>query len=750
MAKLEIFNPPLDLTHCDQEPIHLLGRVQSHGVLLVLERASLRIRQVSENTKPLLNLEPAALLGRELAVLLGDRDHSDLQAKLTDASIEANPSYLRTVSLPAGEFHAIAHTFKGRLLLELEPVIRDGELSFHNLYSFLRSATGRLKGAASVGELCQVTAEEVRRICGFDRVMIYKFDSDWNGAVVAEDKITDCQSYMDLHFPASDIPRQARQLYLVNRLRLIADVASTPADLLVQPGQSDEPPVDLTYASLRSVSPVHIEYLKNMGVAVSMSISIIKEGRLWGLVACHHLSPRYLPYEVRAACEHIGEIAALQLSAKEYAQSAERRIGLKAIQTQLLAGMAAHENFVDGLVRSPQPLLALANATGCMLRIDGVLHLMGHTPDREQANLLIDWIASQQSATEIFHTENLTAMYQSAKPLTDKASGVLAVSIPQFRKGFIVWCRAELIRSVQWAGDPNKPVDDGNLRPRKSFETWKATVRDQSEPWSKEEIAAAVELRESIVAIILRRAEELASLNVELQRSNKELEAFSYSVSHDLRAPFRHIVGFAELLQKRAANSLDDTSRRYINTIIEAARFAGVLVDSLLAFSQMSRTALHFREIDMNGLIARLRDELAIEIGSRTVEWRIDPLPPVTGDLVMIRLAARNLLSNALKYSRNRDVSRITVGCNVDEHELVFFVKDNGVGFDMRYKDKLFGVFQRLHRPEEFDGTGIGLANVRRTIERHGGRVWAEGEVDAGATFFFSLPKNKKDENRQP
>jgi light-regulated signal transduction histidine kinase (bacteriophytochrome) len=235
---------------------------------------------------------------------------------------------------------------------------------------------------------------------------------------------------------------------------------------------------------------------------------------------------------------------------------------------------------------------------------------------------------------------------------------------------------------------------------------------------------------------------DLATRAAQLETANRELEAFSYSASHDLRSPLRHIDAFCGMLHEHAADSLDHKGRRYLAVIADSARQMGQLIDDLLAFSRMARTELHRRAIDLDQLVQDAIDSLEHETKGRNIIWQRHPLPQVEADPAMLRQALVNLISNAIKYSRPRDPARIEIGCAGDTPDsLVVFIRDNGVGFDMRFADKLFGVFQRLHRLDEFEGTGIGLANVQRIIQRHQGRVWAESKEGQGAAFYFSLPK---------
>jgi light-regulated signal transduction histidine kinase (bacteriophytochrome) len=333
--------------------------------------------------------------------------------------------------------------------------------------------------------------------------------------------------------------------------------------------------------------------------------------------------------------------------------------------------------------------------------------------------------------------------------MTRNASGLLALPISRIHKHYLLWFRPESVHTIEWAGNPHEKDNASDpltpLSPRSSFAAWRETIHGISVPWHAGEIELAVEFRTALLGIALERAEQMAELAEELTRSNKELEAFSYSVSHDLRAPLRHIVGFADLLIESAGSEDGQQRLRFLRNIKDAARLAGKLVDDLLSFSQMGRAALHPATVDMDGLVGACIDKLALEARGRNIEWDIAPLPTVYADATFLHLALYNLLSNAVKFTGQRDPAVIRVSFEDHPNETVFHVADNGAGFNMDYVHKLFGVFQRLHRMEDFQGTGIGLANVRRIVERHNGRVWAGSVQGEGATFSFAIPKRGQD-----
>jgi light-regulated signal transduction histidine kinase (bacteriophytochrome) len=732
----------IDLTACEREPIHIPGSIQPHGILLAIRLSDRTIAYASSNVAEIFGFDPADALGRPFEQILPALS-AEFSVQLDDPPSAGSTRFVRTIRVMTAQEEKFFETAISRsgdcAVLELEEPPSGAVSSIDALYPTLRRFVEQLQRASTLDVLCRLAAQDIRRMTGFDRVLIYRFDETWNGTVVAEDRNEVLPSYLDLRFPASDIPAQARELYRRNRLRIIPDANYTPV-----PIQSRDPaPLDLSDSVLRSVSPVHLEYMRNMGTLASMSISILRDGRLWGLISCHNKEPQRVSLQVRNACDFLTQIFSLQLEARENTTLAENRVRLGAVQTRLLAHMAAEEHFIAGLVNHPDDLMMLAGAQGAAVLTQDHCWCLGQTPDKDQVRALFDWL-SEAHQEDVFATDNLSEIYPAAKAFADRASGLLSISISKVHSSYVLWFRPEVVQTVKWGGNPQKPVQEeaGSLRlhPRRSFEIWKETVRHRSLPWDRSEVEAAKELRNAIVGIVLRRAEELASLSEELRRSNKELEAFSYSVSHDLRAPFRHIVGYSELLKKQEASELSEKGKRYVDTIIEAAYTAGTLVDNLLRFSHMGRTALKPRQVDVASLVDEIRQKLAMEHGGRRIQWVVGELAPVHADPVLIRLVFENLLDNAVKYTRTREKARIEIGSSRNDGETVYFVRDNGVGFDMRYVDKLFGVFQRLHRMEEFEGTGIGLANVRRIVERHGGRAWAEGALDKGATFSIALP----------
>ena len=742
---------------CDAEPIHIPGGIQPHGYLLCLSSA-LAIVQVSENVAVLVGRPVEQLLGEPLAMVIGAAAAARVAHAAATAMLDEAPLYLGAIDNPlfsareaaherlstatdGPELDITMHRHDGTLIVELEVARHPSADVFASMYPLVRTFTRSLQDVATLTELVDLAVREVRAMTGFGRVLIYKFDDEGRSHVLAEHIEDGYTSFLNQLFPASDIPRQARALYVKQRVRLVANVDAKAARLVPPVNPATGRATDLTYAALRSFSPIHLEYMRNMGTHASMSVSLVVRGRLWGLISCHDHDARLVPFEVRVAIEHLGQLLSLQIEAKEERAETVYLLSLRRTMSRLMAALVEQDDYLSVLKSAPDDLLCFAGSTGAAIVVDGKATLVGSTPDPETVLALAQWLASSTSG--VYATDSLSQAWPRASRHTDTASGILTVPISQIFRNYVIWFRPETTRTITWAGEPVKRVSDhgGGIAPRKDFAPWLETVRNRSLRWHPVELEIAGEFHLGMLNIVLRRAEELAELADELRRANKELEAFSYSVSHDLRAPLRHIAGYGDLLRESEGETLSERSKRFLNNMLESARFAGVLVDDLLTFSQMGRAALRPVSVDLNELVRSVAQEFSAETANRSVEWIIPDLPTVTGDPAFLQIALRNLFSNAVKYTRTRETAKIELLVNSTADEYIISVRDNGVGFNMKYVNKLFGVFQRLHRAEEFDGTGIGLANVRRVIERHDGRTWAEGREGEGAAFHFSLPK---------
>lgn len=734
---------PLNLTTCEQEPIRIPGSIQPHGFLLALPQAGQRgILQASANLAQMTGVSAEQALGQDLRAILGASAGIQLEAALAVGAPGVQPAYLGTVQIANGRhFDVLAHVCDQLLLLEFEAASRAAAPDFRQLYPKVGNFLLTINEVQDIAEMSALAARQIREVTGFGRVMVYQFDRDGHGHVLAEDRAGGYASYLGQRFPASDIPRQARELYMLNRIRLIGDANYTPARLVPDINPLTGQPNDLSFAALRSVSPIHLQYMRNMGTLASMSVSLVVKGQLWGLISCHNETPMPVAFEQRTVCEQLGQILALCIETRTDAGELQFRLEVRRTMVSMLAGLAQNANFADNLSGVFPELLRFARASGAAIVIDDRVLCYGDAPAEQEIRALVQWLGTSGQG-EVYHTDQLSRDYAPAAAYARNASGLLSVSISRIHPHYLLWFRHEVVHTIDWAGQPQDKTGVQQLTPRLSFGAWRETIRGSSLPWHDGEIELAVEFRGALLGIVLERAEQMAELAEELGRANKELEAFSYSVSHDLRAPLRHIVGFSDLLMETAGAEDQEKRRRFLKNIKDSARLAGKLVDDLLSFSQMGRASLHPSQVNMTELVRGCIQKLALDIQGRQVEWDIGVLPAVRADPTFIQLALYNLLSNAVKFTGQEAVARIAVTASESAQEVVFHVADNGAGFNMEYVHKLFGVFQRLHRMEDFPGTGIGLANVRRIIERHGGRVWAESVPGAGATFSFSIPKD--------
>lgn len=747
----------VDLTNCDREPIHIPGGIQPQGVLLALDESDFSITQISLNTQELLGLSPEQVLGSRLEQWLEADVIAQLRRFLERRQLDNNPVHLVTGPFAGrGLFEMLAHRYGGVLQLELELPANFGEMQAPVFFSLMKAVEGRLHQTGTILEFCQATAEEVRALTGYDRVMVYKFDPDGHGHVLAEDKRDDLEAFLNLHYPESDIPKQARAMALITSVRYLPDVYYQAVPITPLLNLQTGAPLDMTCCSLRSMSRMYTDYLINMKVSATLTVSLIKDGKLWGLIACHHYSgPRFVPYDVRMACEFLGRAVSLLLSAKEEQEYHDYREKLRATTSQFIERML-NQPFDQALLDGEPNVLDFVAANGAAVSVEGRVTLTGQTPPEAQVRKLAEWVAGREAEGQtpsegIWHTNSLVREWPGAETMKETASGVLAVSLAGDWRDYVLWFRPEVLQTVNWAGDPRKPVDFDSetqrLMPRGSFALWKETVRDSAEPWTPPELEAAAAFRHAIRNIVLSRAVEIAQLNRALEQSNDELRSFAYVASHDLKEPLRGIHNYSHFLLEDYEDKLDDEGKSRLNTLIRLTQRMEALLESLLYYSRVGRDALKLREVDS---AAEVRDALAIlqpRLEEKGFEVRVPrSLPPVLADPARVGEIWMNLLTNAIKYN-DKTRKWIEIGYEMvatpnapQKAQPVFYVRDNGIGIAKHQYETVFQIFRRLHGRDEFDGgMGAGLTIVKKIVERHEGRLWMESEPGAGTTFYFAL-----------
>lgn len=620
-----------DLSSCDREAIHIPGSIQPHGVLLVVNRKSLAIAQFAGASLQLLGVEPARLAKCLLPDLFEASTLSLLAQQLHAPDIL--PIVLPNLKARQGTLalNATVHVQGDLGLIELEAA--DSSAAGPDLLTQVGALLQELPAASSLNACCEIMTTQLRAATGFDRVMVYQFLHDGSGMVVAESKAARLAPFLGLHYPASDIPQQARALYLRNWLRLIPDISYTPAPLQSTAPDASPKPLDLSQCMLRSASPIHLEYLRNMGVRATLTLSIVVGNQLWGLIACHHDSPRHLPAPSRSGCELMTQIFCMQLQARIAIDTAQRSLAPAHIQETLARNVLSDGDLAAALVGGKAPLLDLIAARGAGVMLDGKLSLTGDTPPADFVADLVQWLHARKQP--VFSTYALGSSFAPAKTFVGVASGLLAVSLSPVKPDYVLWFRPEMVRTVTWAGDPSKPVQPGpngdRLTPRKSFAAWETSVREQSAPWDAADLATAHAFRLWLLETVLRQM-ELARLAREAAFSQQSL--LMAELDHRVKNTLANIQAMVQHT-RAGAPTLDSFARgleRRIGAMAHAHR--------LLANSR-------WQGATVRGL---LDEELAPFQGVKNVFLRgenvlLSPAAALTFNLLM-----HELISNATKY----------------------------------------------------------------------------------------------------
>ncbi|ASR09480.1 two-component system sensor histidine kinase/response regulator [Rhizobium leguminosarum bv. viciae] len=558
---------PVDLTNCDREPIHQLGSVQPFGFLLAISSDWI-VTRASANLVEFLGVAQADAIGRPVVSLITPEALHAIRNKLTTLRGPDIVERIFGIALMPDQnrFDLAVHLNGGGVIIEGERCQEDrrdaASLS-------MRSMMSRLDHAETLEAFFREGARQARALTGFDRVMVYRFDEGGSGEVGAEAARAGIGSFLGLHYPASDIPVQARALYLRNLFRIIADVDAVPVPILPQRDEHGQP-LDLSMSVLRSVSPIHIEYLKNMGVGASLSISIVVDGKLWGLFACHHYGPRLPSAQSRSTAELFGQMFASRLESRERRLALDYETKARRIADRLLTSVADNASLLDDPAWLIEALADAIPADGIGVWINGRLALAGIGPNERSFAALVRHL-NRSAAGRIYAADRLAEAYPDLE-VDDAVAGMLAIPISRSPRDYVVLFRQELVRTVRWGGDPHKPVEYGpngpRLTPRKSFEAWSELVRGRSLPFTEAECRVAETIRVTLIEVVLRLTDEVSMAR---QTANERQELLIAELNHRVRNILSLITGIIRQSQATSVG-LGDYIRQLEGRIQSLAR----------------------------------------------------------------------------------------------------------------------------------------------------------------------------------
>lgn len=704
---------PATLDDCDREQIHFAGAILDEGAALVLDERAIEILAVSQNAASFLGMEPEQVFlspFEELSPELSDAT----QDVILDIEIEREGI----------AYDSVAHAHDGKVFVEF---IRTTRASISSLRQNLRAATrisADILAADEWSEALDLTVRGIRRITGFKRVKIYQFQPDWSGEVIAEDRDVSMPSFLGLRFPATDIPKQARELYMLTPARAVGNVHDRNQKLVR--ASEDVGQIDLTYSILRAVSPIHTQYLRNMGVESTFSMRLFDGDELWGLIACHHDEPGIVHYDSWGFVRELSIAFMARKDRESRLESAQKLVELRQLETHF-AQQARSLGGIEEMIESIAPALqTFMGADGFAFQYGAKVYTSGETPPDAFISELILWANDQTEESDQFQTDELHTLWAKAKAHKDTACGVLIQPIFIHRVCQLVWFRGPITRTVNWAGQPIDKTGAGALTPRHSFDTWSEQNASRSREWLRSEIESARE--------ILRGLLDIVAAKVLLQEENEDLSQFASKAAHDIKAPLRGIRMALDLIREDGTGA--ETLLENLEFADSSAETLDALTDGLLELMVLRNQKLDLVPVALDQVLESATRLLAVEIDNAQAEILTEPLPLVLGnDKLLIRVFL-NLISNAIKY-RSERAPKITVSSVlVDDHVEVSF-RDNGTGIPQKYAKRVFQPLARLVASSEVTGAGLGLSICTRIMDAVDGAIWLDTDQTEGACFVL-------------
>jgi light-regulated signal transduction histidine kinase (bacteriophytochrome) len=735
----------VDLSNCDKEPIHLIGRIQAHGYVLIFDPVSYQIEQVSANLEALCGWPLEKVLKARLTELLPVEISSLILLRLEEGMNEGP----FTILFNAKTYAFFLSSKAGKAVLELEPLPEQAAGYLPKLQGVLLQAVTDLSGLDHLEAMASFTASRIGQLLDYDRVMIYQFDEDYHGKVIAEKVKEGVKSYYNHHFPASDIPLQAREMLQRTRIRQISDVKTEGINLLPYFHPVTGLPTDIGDSVLRNPSEIHLEYLKNMGVGASISIAIIVRSKLWGLVCCHHERAKFIDCYTRDTALLLTTYfsSALLAARERHDQALAQRYAIA--EKALVKQMEENLNITEGLFSNQVTILDLTAATGAAILLNEKLTCLGQTPSEEQIKGIAAW-ASEQDLPNTWATREFYKHHPPAFAYKELASGVLLLEISKHQKQYILCFKPQILETITWAGNPEKSshMDVAHkLHPRKSFEKWRQEIKGTSAPWTSLEEQKASSLGRSVRSILLRcQAKKLQETNAlmeetlhELKAKNEQLEDFTRIASHNLLSPLNNISGLISLYKRKKDVA---TARLALDNIeIVNGNMRQTLQDLHQILALAKSSDLPKESVDIIELIEKEKQGLSSQLAQAgaLVETQME-VERIIYPKIYLQSMVHNLLSNALKYRSPNRIPHIKIQTYEQGSRVVIKVSDNGQGIDLeKHGYKLFGLYKTFH--QSTDSRGLGLYLVKKQAEAFKGEIRVDSQVDQGTSFTIILPK---------
>lgn len=729
----------MNIVDCHEEMIHISGHIQNFGFLLGLDADTQAIRFYSQNITSLFNIDES-IFGKALNFKEGVFEPllaSTVLSSLDFQQMKDADVFLDKIEVAGTEYHLSIYRHGLIVYLEMEPVAE-----FFRQKSFVSKKYESIHNALDSAEIWRELLNSVSEAIDYDRIMIYRFLEDGSGKVIAEKIKSGIESFMHLHYPESDIPRQARDLYLKKRKRIFSNVYSEPVPII----SSTSEPVDLTYSSVRAMSPVHGQYLKNTGVASSFSTSIIINNKLWGMVTCQNVEPRHIDLVNRIRSEVFTVIAANAYTSYKSAQMLSDSIELENKIVSLKNKLLACDSLEESLFSNIDEMRSYPRADGLAVIVHDHIRTSGLVPSDDDILRIVRY-ARENPLKNFYSTNDFSNLEQGNLGNLKNAAGVMFGFTDDKRNELLIWFRKEIDTQILWAGNPSKQtekvVKDGVeqmiISPRKSFETYIQEIKGKSQPWKNRDVFAAKKVVASILETTYSQFRRVQELNRELKNLNEELDSFSYTISHDLGTPLTVMKLNAQLLEK--SHGGNPAVKKRITSILDEIMGMEQMMRSVLNLSRAKSAEIAVEVVQTRTLIDKICYDVKLTLDSSGTEIEVLDCPDVLADKIMLIQVFLNIIGNAVKYSSKTEKPKIEISGKVVGDTVVYIVKDNGIGIADEDQEHMFRIFHRMSNAKGFKGNGVGLSIVYRIMERLGGSITFESVENEGTSFHLTFKK---------